>query len=81
MKNIRYSRQEIDKIAREIAKLLQKRASQVLKIKQIKNKNGLPKIDPSREKEILEKLDSNYEKAIFKEIIRQSRKIQDDPLN
>ncbi|MDA1060472.1 MAG: chorismate mutase [bacterium] len=81
MKSIKSGRQEIDKIDHEISKLLKKRMAKVLKIKELKKKRGLPKTDQDRENEILEKLDSNYEKAIFKEIIKQSRKLQDDHLN
>lgn len=72
-------RKKIDKIDKKIAELLEKRATEVVKIKELKKSRQLPVTDPDREKEILNNLKNNYEKNIFRQILVESRKQQKKP--
>ncbi len=83
MKNIKIYRKKIDKIDKQIIKLLQERAKNVLEIAKIKDKN-LPVYDPARETQILR----NFKKhckgvlsekdigSIYNEIFSVSRALQ-----
>lgn len=72
-------RKEIDKIDKNLAQLLRKRAKEVIRIKELKKLHKLPVIDTNREKEILNNLSNDYEKNIFKQILIESRKLQKKP--
>lgn len=72
-------RKKIDEIDKKIAELLGKRATEVVKIKELKKSRQLRVTDPNREKEILNNLENNYEKNIFQQIFIESRKLQKKP--
>lgn len=85
--NLKLFRGEIDKIDNQILKLLKKRFDIVSKIGQLKNIQKTVITDRSREKEIFAKLnesalklkmDRKFIKKIFRIIILQSKKIQED---
>ena len=71
-------RNKITEIDKEISKNLRKRQKIVEEIGKIKKKSKLPIQDKEYEKEKLEKLPSDYEKSIFKKILSQSRKTQQE---
>lgn len=73
-------RTEIDRIDKEIIVLIRKRAEKAKKIGETKRKLKLKIENKEREEEIQNKLKTEYEKNIFKKIIEESRKIQEDPL-
>ncbi len=75
IKKLKKLRQKIDETDKKIAKLLRQRGKTVKQIRKLKLKNKLPVSDKNREKEILSKFKTPYEKSIFKEIIRQSKKV------
>ena len=75
-------RREIDKIDDSLIKLLKKRKAIAKKIFKAKLKNGLPKIDFSREKKIVERLKREFKgmdkemiSDLYKVIFRYSKKI------
>lgn len=70
-------RRKIDRIDAQISALLKARLETVKEIKKAKKQAKLAKTDPAREAEILDKMETEYEKNVFKEIIAQSRKIQE----
>jgi chorismate mutase len=80
MDEITKIRKEIDKIDKKIATLLKKRFSKVAKIGQIKTHKKIKIKDKKREEKILSTFDTDSEKKIFKTIIKESKKIQDDTL-
>lgn len=69
-------RKKIDKIDKNLAQLLRRRAKEVIRIKELKKLHKLTIIDSKREKEILKDLKSDYERNIFKQILKESRKLQ-----
>lgn len=78
MDEIAKIRKSIDKIDQKISKLLTERETKVKILKEYKKNNKLPIKDKSREKEILEKLSNQSQKNIFKKILSESRKIQQE---
>ncbi len=71
-------RKEIDQIDSKVAKYLKKRLETIEKIRKFKKKSNLNIQDTKRETEIMSKLETDYEKNIFKEILKQSRKVQQE---
>lgn len=71
-------RKEIDQIDSKIANNLKKRLGTIEKIRKFKKKSNLDIKDPKRETEIMSKLETDYEKNVFKEILKQSRKVQQE---
>lgn len=77
-------RRHINEIDREIISLLNRRASVVRKIGEIKAQAGLPVVDWSREMEILKWvarenegiMDDDAAARIFRRILQESRQIQ-----
>jgi len=78
MDELKNLRKEIDQIDLKISNLLKKRQETVIKIRKIKKNNNLKVQDRNREKEIMDKLSSEYQKAVFKKILQESRKLQQD---
>lgn len=81
-------RREIDRLNKELLKILSSRAEIVKKIGRIKQKKGMPLVDVKREDEILEKIKSQNKgpysseqiAEIFQEIFRQSVDLQKEDL-
>lgn len=69
-------RKEIDKIDGELGKKLLERVKVIKKIAKYKNQHSLDTRDQRREKLILKRFKSPFQRAIFKEILEQSREIQ-----
>ena len=78
MDELKKLRKKIDQIDSEIAKYLRKRLETIEKIRKFKKNSSLDIRDPKRETEIISKLETNYEKNIFKEILKQSRNVQQE---
>ena len=86
MKNLKIYRKQIDKINKEILKLLAKRLSIVKKVGDYKKKEKIGVIDKKREQEIFDKLKKQAEKynlskdyidEVFTIILRNSRMVQE----
>lgn len=83
--DISHWRKDIDELEDQIIALLNKRASYAVQIGKIKQKQGIPVLDATREKEILERvasktkgpLSSNSIQTIFKTIMEETRKVED----
>ncbi len=76
MQNLAKLREKIDKTDQKIAQLLEKRLEIVKEIGKHKAKLGIKIADKKREKEVLSKMDMEYKKNIFKCIIEESKKAQ-----
>jgi len=68
-------RRKVDSIDSQIISLLKKRLSLAIKILKAKKKKKMKVYQPDREKKILQKVTPKL-RPIFKEIIRQTRKLQ-----
>lgn len=75
MNGLENLRGEIDRIDTKISSLLVKRFKIALKILALKKKNMMKVRQPDREKKILGKIKPEF-RPIFREIIKQARKIQ-----
>jgi chorismate mutase-like protein len=81
-------RVQIDTLDSQLLRLLNQRAQVVLEVGSIKRSFGLPVHDPQREKTILDRLcdlnqgplDSQSVTTLFRCIIRESRKIEENSL-
>ena len=77
-------RQNIDRINLKILNLLNERARWALEIRKLKQQQGLPVHQPSREEQILKEMQAKNEgplgnqaiKRIFEKILAESRKLQ-----
>lgn len=77
-------RRQIDRIDRDLLRLLNRRAAAALKIGRLKRRQGLPVYDGRREQEVLLRLTSRNAgplpaasvRAIFREILRRNRGLQ-----
>ncbi len=86
--SLSYFRKEIDAIDAGIAALLEKRFAVVKDIAAIKESEGLPVLDEAREKEKIKEIDclcdkenAPYVTGTMREIMAQSRRLQEDRLN
>ena len=78
-------REEIDKIDKEILKLLEKRFDAVLDVSAKKEQQGLLVRDFEREQEVLKKIEKGtknkyyqeYTKKIYEDIMKHSREMQE----
>ncbi|HHX14662.1 MAG TPA: chorismate mutase [Fibrobacter sp.] len=78
-------RKKIDALEDEIVVLLNQRASYAVEIGKIKQEQGIPVLDSSREEEILARVASKTKgpfssdsiRAIFKAIMVETRKVED----
>ncbi len=70
-------RAKIDLIDSKIKKLLSERFGIASEIAKYKKANNLQTFDSGREKEILGKMDTTHQKAVFKQILKESKKVQD----
>ncbi len=73
---LRTKRIEIDKIDRQIGKLLAKREQKITEIVKIKRSEGIPVINMEVEKNKLKKFNSTFQKNIFRKIFIESRNLQ-----
>ena len=77
-------RQAIDRIDREILRLLEERAEVAAKIGALKRATGEGTLDPARERDLLERIESETKgrfprsgvRAVFREIVSASRAVQ-----
>lgn len=80
-------RNTIDLLDREIVELLVKRMGVSAKVAAYKIENNMPVLDKAREAALLEKIDSlsgdmsNYTHEIYLEILKQSKKYQEEFIN
>ncbi|MEI7777512.1 MAG: chorismate mutase [bacterium] len=74
--NLIQLRKKINKIDKEIISLISKRQALMPVVGKYKKENGIAINQPQREKEILDSLDGDLNKKIFKEIFKDSKKIQ-----
>ena len=74
--NLIQLRKKINKIDKEIISLIAKRQALMPAVGKYKKENGLAINQPKREKEILDNLEGGLNKKIFKEIFKDSKKIQ-----
>lgn len=78
MEEVNKLRNKIDKIDNEINKNLNERMEVVKELKRIKKEQSIPTEDRNREAEILAKCKNKYTEAIFKEMLKQSKNMQND---
>jgi chorismate mutase/prephenate dehydratase len=86
--NIEYWRTEIDEVDRQLLQLLNRRARLATKVGALKKAAGLPCSDPQREHVVLDTLqqansgplDRRAITKIFRRIIRESRRVEDQAL-
>lgn len=79
--NIKELREKIDAIDDQVLELLNKRAEIVLKVRYIKTKKGVPRLDPDRERELKDRLMAANKgplpddaiKRIYENILRHMR--------
>lgn len=83
MKELKDYRQSLDKIDKELKRLLDERFSISIAIGELKRANGMEIFDPEREKEILQTQgvhnESAYNEAtmeVYKVILEESKKLQ-----
>lgn len=84
MEDLATSRQEIDKLDRQLLKLLEMRFDVVTAVGQYKRQHHLPVLDTNREQQVLAKVASltdredllPYLQAIYQNIMQQSREYQ-----
>jgi len=82
--DISHWRKDIDELEDQIIALLNKRASYAVEIGKIKQMQGIPVFDATREQEILDRvaaktkgpLSSDSIRAIFKTIMEETRKVE-----
>lgn len=76
--NINQSRKKIDQIDKKITQLLEQRLLEAQKIGSAKKNQNLPITNRKREQEILEKISNPAIQKIYREILKQSRKLQSE---
>ena len=74
--NLIQLRKKINKIDKQIIALISKRQALMPAVGKYKKENGLAINQPKREKEILDNLEGDLNKKIFKEIFKDSKRIQ-----
>lgn len=70
-KELEKLRKEIDKIDEKLVKILNERASIVLKVKNLKAKGAFPIYDPRREEEIFEKISACNSGPLYDDAIHE----------
>ena len=78
--NLIQLRKKINKIDKQIIALISKRQALMPAVGKYKKENGLAINQPKREKEILDNLEGDLNKKIFKEIFKDSKKIQKETI-
>ncbi|GAB3792065.1 bifunctional 3-deoxy-7-phosphoheptulonate synthase/chorismate mutase [Virgibacillus kimchii] len=86
MENIEQLREQLDEVNADMLSLINKRATLVQQIGEIKSKQGTKRFDPVRERDMLDKItdknDGPFEDAtiqhIFKEIFKAGLELQED---
>ncbi len=78
MDKIHKFRRQIDQIDQKLRQLLQERQDVVSELKKIKKKDNIPTEDLGREEHILNLCKNEATKEVFREILKQSKKLQND---